>query len=628
MSRAAFAAAAAAALAALVPSAGAAGSPIRIVEGGGARFPFRSYVLTLPAAQRLAARQVHVTENGAPVRGLSVVSAQTASQRQFPVVLAIDASDSMRGAPIRAAMAAARAFAAHRNPNQQLAVVAFNNTVRVVQPLTTSAGAIRAALARTPPLRYGTHIYDALQEAASLLDLPSTQAASIVLLSDGADVGSRARPASVLGLLAHRRVRAFTVGLVSSAFDAGALERIASRTHAAYAQAASAPALVPIFDALGYRLSRGYLLSYQSLAGPGVHVRVRVRVDGLPGTASAAYVTPALRAVPVPPYHPSLFGRVVRSPITMVLVALLAAGALGWAVAQLARPRPHALLDRVGAFVTIRRGQEDEEEAQVRRRVDLLRGAEGALERLSWWPRFKATVELADIDASPTQIVLLTALCTLVAMLVFDLALGVAGIVIGLGVPLVARGLIQAKLERKRRAFAEQLPDNLDVLAAALRAGQSMVGALSAVVEVAPEPSNGEFRRALAEEQLGVPFEDALGAVVKRMDNQDLDQVALVARLQREAGSNAAEVIDRVVETVRARAELRRLVRTLTAQGRFSRWVLTALPILMALVLPLFSPGYLDPLLHHGWGEALLVLAALMVAAGSVVIGKIVNIKV
>src|SRR5581483_88823 len=108
--------------------------------------------------------------------------------------------------------------------------------------------------------------------------------------------------------------------------------------------------------------------------------------------------------------------------------------------------------------------------------------------------------------------------------------------------------------------------DNLEVLAAALRAGQSLVGALSAVVDVSPEPSNSEFRRALAEEQLGVPLEDALGSVVTRMDNSDLDQVALVARLQRETGSNAAEVIERVVETVRSRAELRRLVRTLTAQ--------------------------------------------------------------
>jgi tight adherence protein B len=183
-------------------------------------------------------------------------------------------------------------------------------------------------------------------------------------------------------------------------------------------------------------------------------------------------------------------------------------------------------------------------------------------------------------------------------------------------------------LTRKRRAFAEQLPDNLEVLSAALRAGHSLVGALSAVVESAPEPSYSEFRRVIAEEQLGVPLEEALGTVVERMDNRDLDQVALVARLQRETGSSAAEVIDRVIETVRSRADLRRLVRTLTTQGRLSRWILTGLPIALALILPLLNPGYLDPLLHRSAGQVLLVFTAIFVISGSLVIGKIVNIKV
>jgi len=213
-------------------------------------------------------------------------------------------------------------------------------------------------------------------------------------------------------------------------------------------------------------------------------------------------------------------------------------------------------------------------------------------------------------------------------MLALNALIGVLGIIVGLGTPFLVRMVIESKLARKRRAFAEQLPDNLEVLSAALRAGHSLVGALSAVVESAPEPSHSEFRRVIAEEQLGVPLEDALGAVVERMDNRDLDQVALVARLQRETGSSAAEVIDRVIETVRSRAELRRLVRTLTTQGRLSRWILTGLPIGLAFLLPLLSPGYLDPLLHRGSGQLLLVVTAILVFSGSVVIGKIINIKV
>ena len=98
-----------------------------------------------------------------------------------------------------------------------------------------------------------------------------------------------------------------------------------------------------------------------------------------------------------------------------------------------------------------------------------------------------------------------------------------------------------------------------------------------------------------------MPLEDALKVVVERMDNHDLDQVALVARLQREMGSNSAEVLDRVVETVRARMELRRLVRTLTAQGRLSRWVLTvASDRARALPSRSSSRGYIASALPHG----------------------------
>jgi tight adherence protein B len=312
----------------------------------------------------------------------------------------------------------------------------------------------------------------------------------------------------------------------------------------------------------------------------------------------------------------------------MVVVALITAGLLFWMIITLVTPRQGTLLERVGSFVHIRRRAADDEQAEARRRVDLLRGAEGALERLRWWPRFKATLELADINASATQIVLLTGLGTVIAMLLLYVLIGGWGIVLGFSVPFIARAIIQNKLERKRRAFAEQLPDNLEVLAAALRAGHSLVGALSSVIEASSEPSNSEFRRVIAEEQLGVPIEEALGAVVVRMNNRELDQVALVARLQRETGSNAAEVIDRVIETVRARMELRRQVKTLTAQGRLSRWILTALPILLAFALPLISPGYLDPLLHRSSGHLILVLTALMVAAGSYAIGRIVDIRV
>ena len=137
-----------------------------------------------------------------------------------------------------------------------------------------------------------------------------------------------------------------------------------------------------------------------------------------------------------------------------------------------------------------------------------------------------------------------------------------------------------------------------------------------------------EKQRVIADEQLGVSLEDSLGVVSRRMDNRDLEQVALVAELQREAGTNSAEVVDRVAETIRERFELRRLVSTLTVQGRMSRWIVSAIPVVIVLLLQLIDPHYLHPLVAHTGGKIALGFAIAMVVAGSLVIKKIVDIEV
>jgi tight adherence protein B len=259
---------------------------------------------------------------------------------------------------------------------------------------------------------------------------------------------------------------------------------------------------------------------------------------------------------------------------------------------------------------------------------ELLRRAESPLERVRGWQRFKEELEIAEVEMPAFQIVLWTFIATVVVMwLISAITAGIFAI-FGLWVPWGVRAYLKRRLRKRREAFAEQLPDNLQVLSSALRSGHSLVGALSVVVEESAEPSKSGFRRVIADEQLGVPLEDALGVVVYRMDNNDLEQVALVAALQRKTGSSAAEVLDRVTETVRERFELRRLVKTLTAQGRLSRWIVSLLPPALMVVISLINPNYLDPLFSTGGGRLLLVIGTFMVILGSLAIKKIVEIKV
>jgi tight adherence protein B len=614
---------------ALVASPAAAKGPLRLVEAGGVEFPERAFVLSLADKARLTEERLTVRENGAIVRDFSLTPAGEGKGRSAGVVLVIDASESMAGSPIANAMAAARAFAGQRKPSQQLAVLAYNADTQTVLPFTTDQGEIDQALGRTPEIAYYTRMYEAIDRAISLIKAAKLSPGSIVLLSDGQEVGSLSSPDDAIAKAKEARIRIFSVGLRSRFYDAGTLNALATRTGGRYREASSPKALTAIFAELGSQLAREYILRYESQVAPNRRVRVAVRVTGLPGLAVSGYTTPRTARSASGPYHPTVVGRILQSPLTMLVVTLIIAGLLAFTVFSILVPRRRTLRGRMAEFVTIRAPSAAGDEGQGRLGSRVLVGAERSLEATKWWGRFKETLELADIRMSAFRIAQWTLVATVAVMWLVVLVAGsVIFAVLGLVVPLVVRSLIFRKLERKRKLFAEQLPDNLQVLASALRAGHSFVGALSVVVDDADEPSRTEFRRVVADEQLGVPLEGAIRAVVRRMANEDLEQVALVAALQRQTGGNMAEVLERVTETIRERFELRRMIQTLTAQGRMSRWVLTALPVGLLLAISAINPGYVQPLFESTGGRFALFLAAAMVTAGSLLIKRIVNIKV
>jgi tight adherence protein B len=623
-----FVLALAAAAALALASAAAAAAPIgELAEVGSPRFPERAFVLTLPEEAQLDASMVSVLENGKPVTGLTIVPASAAGGNEFGVVLVIDASNSMGGEAIEAAMQAARMFAAQRNSQQQLAVVTFNDQTAVLLPFTADASAIGHALEEAPPLRKETHLYDGVARAAELLRAAEMTAGSIVVLTDGADTGSATtlEQAAVAAEKAHARV--FTIGLRSRAFRPSALKMIADKGGGAYAEAGSAEDLVAVYNRLGAQLANEHLIRYRSLAGPDEDVVVEVVISGVEGSASTRYTTPALPTKPTPPYRRSLDATVWQSPLTMIVASLVTALLLVGALLTLFNPRRATFRNRMAGFVSM-----SDRDEQARRSTLLtdkvLQSAEKSLERTMWWSRFKEELEIAEIRVSAIQIVVLTGLITAIVLWFLYIVGGLLFAPLAFFIPFIVRAVIKRKLARRRRLFSEQLPDNLQVLSSALRAGHSFVGALSVVVDDSPAPSREEFRRVIADEQLGVPLQDALDEVARRMDNRDLEQVSLVAALQRETGGNTAEVLDRVTDTIRERFELRRLVKTLTAQGRMSRWIVSALPVVLLSVITLINPGYMEPLYTEGVGRALLVGAGLFVVFGSIVIGRIVNIKV
>jgi tight adherence protein B len=600
---------------------------VSLAEAAGGQFPDRVFVLTLPSPQPLAASQLSVRENGRPVTGVTVVPATASSSSQFGVVLVLDASDSMKGKPIAAALEAAQVFVNHHTPTQQVAVVTFNKDTKVEEPFTTDTGEIVRALAHQPTLAFGTHLYDAVAEGVSLLKAAKITAGSVVVLSDGADTGSTASRDEVVKAAKAAHTRVFAIGLRSEQFDPRTLRSLATGTGGDFSEASSLEDLSQIYDQLGTRLAQEYLLRYRSLQNLGSKVHVSVRVKGVAGTARAGYAAPTIPPPVVVSYHRGTGVGFWTSGFTMLVFGLLVIALFGLCLYVLLKPRGRTLQKRLAEFVSLAQASDGTSLTATPR--DLRpEGPDSTIEESRLWNRWQAEVELADISTSPTRLAIGTLLAMVVVMWLGALFFGFFAVLLGLLVPFVVWTYIRRTVERKRAKFAEQLPDNLAVLASALRAGHSFVGALSVVVDDAPEPAQSEFARVVADEQLGRPLEDTLDTVAQRMHNPDLAQVALVAALQRQTGGSTAEVLERVVETVRERQDLRRQIKTLTAAGRMSRWVVSALPLVLVVAISVLNPGYLHPLFVHTSGRILLVFATLLVVGGSLAIKRIVDIKV
>lgn len=243
--------------------------------------------------------------------------------------------------------------------------------------------------------------------------------------------------------------------------------------------------------------------------------------------------------------------------------------------------------------------------------------------------QLRVELDVAEINVSLDQILAAAIVLTLlVGWLVVHETSSLIAAPLALVVPVAAYMGVRYKADRQRRVFGDQLPDNLQVIASAMRAGQTFVGALQAVVDDAPQPSARELKRAVTDEALGVPLDEALGHVTVRMKSQDFQHVAIVAGLQRETGGNTAEVIDLVADTIRGHIEVRRLVRGLTAQGRLAGFILSGLPAILLLLISVINPGYVHPLFHTTPGIIAIVAALVLMVSGSAIIRRIVNIEV
>ncbi|MGA7525391.1 MAG: type II secretion system F family protein [Acidobacteriaceae bacterium] len=178
---------------------------------------------------------------------------------------------------------------------------------------------------------------------------------------------------------------------------------------------------------------------------------------------------------------------------------------------------------------------------------------------------------------------------------------------------------------RRLRAFEKALPMAIDMMARSLRAGHSTSGAIDIMAEGAPEPAKTEFAEVFRQQNFGLPLRDALMQLIDRVPSQDLRVLVTAIVVQRETGGNLVEVLDRTSFVIRERQRIHGEIRTQTAQGRLTGWILTLLPVVVMLLINVMDPGYSKPLFHSHLGHELLWLCLGLICLGAFFINRIIN---
>ncbi len=219
------------------------------------------------------------------------------------------------------------------------------------------------------------------------------------------------------------------------------------------------------------------------------------------------------------------------------------------------------------------------------------------------------------------------------------LALGLAAILYLLRDPLsalvgallgyfVPRIWVGRRISGRLNAFNKQLPDTITLLSNSLRAGSSFLQSIELVSRETPPPMGSEMGRVVREVNLGLGMEEALANMVRRIKSDDLDLMVTAIGVQQQVGGNLAEILDTIAFTIRERVRIKGEIRTLTAQGRYSGYLVAFLPIGIMITLNFINPEFMQPLFTELIGQALLALGAIMMAIGFFAIRKITDIKV
>jgi tight adherence protein B len=611
---------------------------IQILESDVSAYPDVSLVAAVPPALAgdLSRDRFGLTENGNP-RFVDVVKLRDSIE----VVVVIDTSGSMAGAPIQSATAAATDFVSSLDPETRVAVIGFGATVETAAGFDANRRQTNNAIAGLQAAGE-TALYDALVAASQAFG-PGNSRRFVVVLSDGTDTASSSSLQEAARALDGSGAALYAITLESDEADFAGLRDLAGRVDGQVVAATDAESLADVYGAIASRLTNQYRVTYESRAADTASVVLSVEAGGVLATA-AEQVELGAQAPATPGEDDGATAPVIAIGEPTVVVApetgflqssaalYLGGGVLFLAVgvalfiAMSVEPKGPSALERLNmsrqsAGTTRRSGL-----SSIADRASSV--AERVLDKQSKRGALDAKLEKAGMDMRPGEFIVASiggalGLAALGFVMMGPLQ-GLIGLVLGM---LGGRMVLNRKLTKRQRKFAEQLGDTLMMIAGSLRAGHGIAEALDTVANQSASPTAEEFGRAVSESRIGRDMVDSLYDIAERTGSEDFIWVVRAISINRELGGDLAEILDNVGETIRDRNRLRDQVRALSAEGKVSAMILFAMPVLVAIWVQISNPEYMASMTDQTAGKFVVGFAVMLLLVGGAWLKKLVNVE-
>lgn len=596
-----------------------------------------SVLVSVPPGKSVDLTGVTLTVDGAEAKATAAAAGDDQTIRRT-TVLAIDTSDSMAGARFAAAREAATTYLTSVPDDVEVGIVTFDGRVQTLLEPTTDRAAATEVVADLELAR-GTLLYDGVLAAVEQVGTEGQR--TILLLSDGKNTNSTPL-ADVTRAVGDAGVQLDAVALDQAAKDLAPLRALVTAGEGALVPADPA-ALEKAFVAEADALARQVLVTADlptSVTALEADVEVTLPVAGADALTASTYtivrdatapagtaevLEEAANSLQIP--QGAMYGGLAAIGVGLLvlvgaLISMATGGGTRTAEQRIASYGPSAVIHggaRKSDATSFNLDQARDAAASVLQRN---KGLEARIEQ---------RLEAAGSSLKAAEWLLLHGLIAVLAALV-GLLLGggsiflvLLGLLLGVVIPWAWLG---HKRKKRVAAFNSGLADTLQLIAGSLSAGMSLAQAIDAVVNEGNEPIAGEFKRVLIESRLGVPLETALEGIAQRIESVDFAWVVMAIRIQREVGGNLAELLTTVAGTLRERDYLRRQVKTLSAEGRLSAYILIGLPIGLAIFLFVARNEYISPMIEHALGWAMLGAFGFLMTLGWFMMSRIVKVEV